>query len=241
MDSGNQEYSLASVFSHLHLQAQGELNLFGIGSSTTFFRDALSKYGVKAHVFKHGDFKNAPNSLTEQSYTREHMENVSNIVNETNRHLCDGISFMRGISNDPKVWALIQNHGTFTALDAQKLGLIDYMPVLDPLDQLVASNKNDSSKEEMKSKWGKNTDMHHFLAKEKMELRDYMTLLEKRKKRRDRSWKIHSALTQLTEKSTATRAVLSALGYEAPYYNIDKVRALCMCLSTEVTSIVDSL
>lgn len=58
MDSaGNQEFYLASVFSHIHLQAQGECNLFGMGTYNTFFRDFLKKYGITAHVFKHGVYK----------------------------------------------------------------------------------------------------------------------------------------------------------------------------------------
>ena len=57
LDSGNAEYYLASVFSRIHLQAQGELNLFGMGASNTFIRDFLKKYGITAHVFKHGAYK----------------------------------------------------------------------------------------------------------------------------------------------------------------------------------------
>lgn len=57
LDSGNQEYYLASAFSHIHLQAQGECNLFGMGSSNTFIRDFCKKYGITAHVFKHGTYK----------------------------------------------------------------------------------------------------------------------------------------------------------------------------------------
>jgi hypothetical protein len=57
LDSGNQEYYLASVFSRIHLQAQGEMNLFGMGASNTFVRDFLKKYGITAHVFKHGIYK----------------------------------------------------------------------------------------------------------------------------------------------------------------------------------------
>lgn len=57
LDSGNQEYYLASAFSRIHLQAQGECNLFGMGASNTFVNDFLKKYGITAHVFKHGAYK----------------------------------------------------------------------------------------------------------------------------------------------------------------------------------------
>lgn len=160
------------------------------------------------------------------NYTREHKENVTNIIQSVNQHVCDGIAQMRGLRNfdDPSKWKLVHNHGTFTAEDAHKIGLIDYMPSLDPLDQLVDSTQSENDKEEMKKKWGKNTDMHNFHAKEKIELRDYLSLLEKRKQRQERNWKIRRTMKQLAEKSTATRAVLKAMGFEDPYYNIDTVR-----------------
>ena len=51
------EYFLASAFSYVHLQARGNLHLFGATTMNTFFGPALDKYGIKAHVFKHGDYK----------------------------------------------------------------------------------------------------------------------------------------------------------------------------------------
>ena len=51
------EYLLASSFSSIYLQPRGHLNLYGTAVSNFFLRDMLIKYGIKAHVFKHGDFK----------------------------------------------------------------------------------------------------------------------------------------------------------------------------------------
>jgi len=51
------EYFLASAFSNIYLQPRGHLNLNGTVLSNTFFRGMLDKYGIKAHIFKHGDFK----------------------------------------------------------------------------------------------------------------------------------------------------------------------------------------
>lgn len=54
---GWSEYFLASSFSNVYLQPRGHLLLSGSGFSNVFFRDMLNKYGIKAHIFKHGDFK----------------------------------------------------------------------------------------------------------------------------------------------------------------------------------------
>lgn len=54
---GWSEYFLASSFSNVYLQPRGYLDLSGSAVSNIFFRDMLNKYGIKVHVFKHGDFK----------------------------------------------------------------------------------------------------------------------------------------------------------------------------------------
>ena len=88
------------------------------------------------------------------NYTREHKENETSIIQSINQHECDGIAQMRGLRNfdNPSMWNLVRNHGTFTAEDAHKIGLIDYMPCLDPLDQLVDSTQSENDKEEMRKK-----------------------------------------------------------------------------------------
>lgn len=54
---GWREYFLASSFSNVYLQQRGLLELSGSVVNNVFFRDMLNKYGIKAHIFKHGDFK----------------------------------------------------------------------------------------------------------------------------------------------------------------------------------------
>ena len=84
MDPANKEYYIASQFTHIHLQNKGELNLFGLLSEQFFLRGLLEKYGILLHVFKHGQYKNAPNMFTESRLNRAHRENVTNIVEGIN-------------------------------------------------------------------------------------------------------------------------------------------------------------
>jgi hypothetical protein len=128
---------------------------------------------------------------------------------------------MRGLSNfdDPLMWRLVHDHGTFTAEGAHKIGLVDYMPPMDPLQHLIDSSKN--GKEEQKL--GKDTDYHTFRASSTIELPQYLSLMAKRKKMEDRQWSFHATLKNLAEKSTATSAVLQALGLKRPFYNIAEV------------------
>lgn len=172
-------------------------------------------------------FLDAPNMLTEGGYTKQHLENVTNILEAVNGHVCDGIAKMRGLSNfeDPLMWKLVHDHGTFTAKSAQKMGLVDFTPSIDPLQHLIDYAKNDNDDEqEIKLKLAQDIDFHSFKADSAIQLPQYLSLLSKRKRMEERQWKVYSALKDLAEKSTATSAVLQVLGLKSPFYNIDEVR-----------------
>ena len=51
------EYVLASACTNLHLQSRGHLHLFGVTVHNLFLGGMLEKYGIRAHVFRHGDYK----------------------------------------------------------------------------------------------------------------------------------------------------------------------------------------
>jgi len=222
-DTGNKEYYLASAFKHVSLQSRGELNLMGLGVSTPFLRSALDKYGVKAHVFKHGKYKNAPNSLTETGYTKEHMQNTKSMVTSINDHSCMEIVRSRSLpaTFDEHMWKAINKYGTLTAQNAQELGLVDSSPPINPLNALLKGNKGETEMAAVK-KWSNELDFDNFHAKESISLTTYAQLLSRRKKAEERKWKVHSMMSYLSEKSTATQHILSALGYKPPFYNISQ-------------------
>jgi signal peptide peptidase SppA len=167
-DPANKEYYLASVFTHIHMQQHGELNLFGMISQQFFLRDLLEQYGIQLHVFKHGPYKNFPNMFTHSGFNNFHLENVTNIQKAIHYDVCQDITASRakglvatlggngaagkGISGKlsllspaydiQSLWKRIHEVGTFPAESAWKAGLIDYLPRRDPLDDLVQNNKN---------------------------------------------------------------------------------------------------
>jgi len=170
MDSGNKEYYLASIFTHVHMQEKGELNLFGMISQQLFLRGMLEKYGIVMHVFKHGQYKNFANMFTESGFNRPHRENVTNVLDDLNRDVCESItvtrskallaSWLKSTSSksqqqqqsrrigadssgeDALVWRRIHESGTFPASTAWKGGLVDFLPRRDPLLALVEHNKS---------------------------------------------------------------------------------------------------
>ena len=225
---GIREYYLATAFTHVMLQPQGGLNLIGLHSTNTFYKDFLEKYGVKVHVFKHGLYKNFANKFTEKSLTKEHRENVQTILYSTNQQICNAIYHSRPLLSQYEYvnfWNMVQNKaGNFTADMAHKVGLVDYLPRLDPLDQLVASNQSDIDKQKMKEKWGKETDMDLFTAQHTIQVTEYAKKVAKEKNRDFKKWNLFQQIRSAAEKSTVANTVLGIFGFSQPNFNIDKVK-----------------
>lgn len=141
------EYYLASVFSQIHLQPQGDLNLYGLHATNTFFRGFLKKYGITVHVWKHGAYKNMANVFTHSNYNKEHFENVAGILLPINKHVSKEIftsrhKLLKQYGYDfEKFWSMIENVGSFPADVAHQIGFVDHLPLKNPLNRLVKNNK----------------------------------------------------------------------------------------------------
>ena len=136
-------YYLASSCSYVHLQSRGYLNLFGNTASNIFLGGMLTKYGITAHVFKHGQYKNAPSILTQSKYSKSHLENVTSMISSLNGTMCTQIEESRRITATTKSsWQKIFNHGSLTAMNSADIGLVDTIPPLDPVNVLMDMNKS---------------------------------------------------------------------------------------------------
>jgi ClpP class serine protease len=152
----NPDYYIASIFTHIHLQRQGTFRFAGFSSTVPFFKDALQKYGAIVHVYKHGPFKNAPNSLTERGWTKEHLSNMKTYLDHLNQTTCVDIASARNNNKTMATikgttggddlsllfWKLVQQGGAFTATNALTMGFIDYICDKSPLDALLEYNNN---------------------------------------------------------------------------------------------------
>jgi len=140
-----QDFFVATAFSKIHMQPQGDLNLFGLHATNAFFRDFLHKYGITVHVWKHGEYKNMANRFTHSHFTKEHYENVAGILLPIHQHVCDAIytSRHKQLRNfaPAKFWSMVENAGSLPAHVAHQIGFVDYLPRIDPLDALIKNNK----------------------------------------------------------------------------------------------------
>ena len=231
------DYYLASSFGNVHLQARGTMGLFGACSSNVFLRPMLDKYGIKVHVFRHGLYKNAPSIFTDSKYSRAHLENVKSMTSSIDDTIQAAISSSRDLKFDGVMWKRIMSHGTMSAANSKEIGLIDASPVVNPLSSLLKMTKKEAKIErerknakpsedeeeegEKKSKirlkaedkFGKEV-VDGFVATEAVTLSQYKDMLARREKIESRSREIARRLKKLAERSTATEAILSALGFD---------------------------
>ena len=143
----------------------------------------------------------------------------------------------------------MHDYGTITALNAQEIKLVDQLPRIDPLHDIVALNRyyernksnninrdttldnNKSNKhailtkeryEYLKKSWTWYLTQQPFEGNEVVSLQSYATTLSKRNKwkRRQNLWK--EIMKKASEKSSAASALLSLIGFNEPHFNIPK-------------------
>jgi ClpP class serine protease len=218
------EYFLASSFTYVHLQARGNLHLFGVTASNTFIRSALDKYGIKAHVFKHGDYKTAPNVFTEDKYSKSHLEAVKSMTSSLNNTICSCIERSRDLKFDNVMWKSIFDYGSLTSTNAAEIGLVDSIFPVDPLLSLLHANKEVAAGDKQKSVNTKNTSKEKktkleeifglnksfdkFVATEQVSLVKYHDMMKKKTKLEER----RKFWTKMAESGTAASIILSTIG-----------------------------
>ncbi len=224
-DSVNQEYFLASAFSQVYLQPRGNLNLFGSSLSSPFISEFLQRNGIKAHVFKHGKYKNAPNTFIKNGFTKAHRENMKAIIECWNDTVYSSIAQSRRLPLvfDKTVWNGIHNYGTITAENAKEIHIIDQIPNINPLMDLVEMNKNKKWSEPLRKRFDEGLGKHKFEADQCITLPKYTAHLKNIHKWQKRKATLFQKLQYAYNHSAATRFFLGGLGLEGPYFGFDKV------------------
>lgn len=222
-DSSNKEYFLASAFSRIHMQPRGGMNIFGVSESKLFFKKALENYGIKPYIFKRGGYKTAPNMLTEDGYTKEHLENTQSIVQSINKSICEAIVQSRNLSStfNSSIWKALYDYGTMTAENALEIKLVDFLPNINPLTDLLDMSRDQEHTEKLRRKWGEKLDLDNFKGQETLSIEDFSKILKKRRRSEKRRQTMLSFLQDITSKSSAAEALLSIFGWEKPLLNLN--------------------
>lgn len=143
---GDREYYLASAADRLFLLPTSALDLTGVATYEIFLRGALDKLGVFPDFLHIGEYKTAPNQLTEKSMTPAHREMSESISRDLYEQLVRGIAQGRKKS-EADVRRLL-DQGPFTAEDALEAGLVDELAYEDELGERVPELRDSLKKEQ---------------------------------------------------------------------------------------------
>ncbi len=120
---GNVEYLIASSADEIYLPPWSMLNLIGLKAEVTFYKDALDKIGVLAHMKGFGEYKSASETFTRGSMSKPHREMINSIIGDLQDQLEEFISQGRNIKPE-EVKSLI-DQGPYLADKACEESLVD--------------------------------------------------------------------------------------------------------------------
>jgi protease-4 len=139
---GDREYYLASAADRVFLLPTSSLDLIGVATYEMFLRGTLDKLGAYPDFVHIGDYKTAPNQLTQKGFTPAHREMAQSLNRDMYEQLVAGIAEGRKKS-EQEIRALL-DQGPFTAGEALEAGLVDGLAYEDELDDRVPDLENDN-------------------------------------------------------------------------------------------------
>jgi len=139
---GDREYYLASAADRVFLLPTSSLDLIGVATYEMFLRGTLDKLGAYPDFVHIGDYKTAPNQLTQKGFTPAHREMAQSLNRDMYEQLIAGIAEGRKKS-EQEIRALL-DQGPFTAGEALEAGLVDGLAYEDELDDRVPDLENDN-------------------------------------------------------------------------------------------------
>ena len=139
---GDREYYLASAADRVFLLPTSPLDLTGVASYEVFMRGTLDLIGAYPDFHHIGEYKTAPNQLTERSFTPAHREMSESLNRDMYEQLVRGIADARR-KTEAEIRALL-DQGPFLPEDALRAGLVDDLLYEDQIDDKVKELKPDS-------------------------------------------------------------------------------------------------
>jgi protease IV len=137
--AGEREYYLATAAEKIYLLPSSNLDVTGMATYEVFLKGTFDKIGAQADFEKIGDYKTAPNQLTQTTFTPAHREMTESLTRDMYDQLVRAIADTRKKTVE-EVRALI-DEGPFLARDAHRMGLVDALAYEDQLDDHGAVSK----------------------------------------------------------------------------------------------------
>lgn len=122
-DADNKGLIAASAASKIQMDPLGYINLKGFSVASHFFAESLQKIGVRFEAVGVGQYKSAPDALTQSSPRPQDKEVYDDLLSEAYKHLVDSLVTDRHLSAADCNAVLAT--GLIGAEEARKLGLVD--------------------------------------------------------------------------------------------------------------------
>jgi protease-4 len=141
---GPTEYYIASAASEVVVPESADVQLYGVGVSVVFMRDALAKLGIRFEKLAIEEYKTAFDEFVRQDMSAAHREQLEALLSSFERHYVEDIARDRRLSPEDLRAAI--DEGVTSAARLKELGLVDRIAYEDDLAGNDASPLQDASR-----------------------------------------------------------------------------------------------
>jgi len=132
---GDREYFVATACERVFLLPTSPLDVSGFATYELFLRGTLDKIGAYPDFLHIGDYKTAPNQLTEKTFTPAHREMTESLNRDLFEQFVQAVA--AGRKKTPAEVRQLVDDGPFLAEDAVRVGLVDDLAYDDQLDAKI--------------------------------------------------------------------------------------------------------
>lgn len=122
--TSQKSYYLASVADKVFLDKNGYLELRGMGTQITYFKNAFDKAGIEVQEFHVGSFKSAIEPFIRTNMSEPNRQQLTMILGDLQNHFVKGITEQRKISAE-NFQNILDSLKATNAEECKALGLID--------------------------------------------------------------------------------------------------------------------
>lgn len=140
MQSGMLQYYFASISDVISLQPMGNLNITGLHMEVPFAKKAIEENNLKFQIEKREKYKSMPESVMNETFSKEAKENAQNLLNDLMDQILTEISNNRKI--DKTHLKTLIDKAPFLGEEAKKLNLIDSISFYDEIPENLKTIKH---------------------------------------------------------------------------------------------------
>ncbi|GAB3556836.1 signal peptide peptidase SppA [Spirosoma fluminis] len=129
-------YYLASVADKIYLNPTGDLEWNGLNAELTFFKGTLDKLGIKAEIFRVGEFKSAIEPFIREDMSEPNKRQVTSFLSSINDHMLVRVAQSRGLRVD-SLKRYADNLTIQTPEDALRTKLVTNVGYQDEIESVI--------------------------------------------------------------------------------------------------------